>query len=484
MTRASQPRARIASAITTLAPLACAITILAILGGCGLASRDPDGPTASSDGVSGFGDAQPIELCLGTARVVPLSEATTIAGLCVPNGVAGHACGADAECAGLERCICGRCVVEACQGAASCSDGRVCRGRRCTTACADDTSCAPGERCVSGGCARSCADGAACHFGETCDALDSVCSSKLCGGALACAAGDTCELERVPGEIREPAIVTIAGERLAFVEIRSGDVPPASAIYRARIDAPDRMTADPPEPVLTLPSEAGDTRAGAPSAIARGDALELYFTTGDAARIARATSSDRGLHLDLDPTFSFAPLDPWEAGRVGSPSVIDHAGATYLFYEGGDRAGIGVARITASSIERLRSDPVVSPGSIEDPLFWRGITAVGAPYAVVVDGVLRLYFTARGAEAGDSIAAGVALPADRNDSIGLVTTRDLITFDRYPTGPVFARVTNLRTFLGEREPAVEIVPGAASIVFVATDASGAKTSGLARAASR
>lgn len=478
MTRAlDASRARIAGA--------CARFVggCALVAGCGLASRDRDEPPIPSDGVSGFGEAQPIELCLGAARVVPSSDTATSAGLCVPQGSRGPACRADAECAGIERCICGRCVVEACQGAASCSGGRVCRGKRCTAPCADDAACGPGERCISGGCARACSSDDACHFGEGCEALDDVCASKLCGGGLTCGAGDACELERVPGEIREPSVVTIAGERVAFVEIRSGDAPLSSAVYRARIDAPERWTADPPEPILA--PGADDLRVGAPAAIARGESIELYFVLGEGTRISRAISSDRGLHFTVDPSFSFEPEAPWEAGRVGSPSILERAGATYLFYEGGARAGIGLARVAPPPVERLRAEPVVTPSSVEDPIFWRGVTEVGAPHAAIADdGAVRLYFTARGAEGGDSIAAGVPLPADRNDSIGLVTTRDLATFEPYPTGPVFARVTNLRTYLGEREASVEIVPGGASIVVVAFDASGARVSGLARAGSR
>jgi len=61
-----------------------------------------------------------------------------------------------------------------------------------------------------------------------------------------------------------------------------------------------------------------------------------------------------------------------------------------------------------------------------------------------------------------------------------LATRDVAHFDRYPAGPVFARLANLRTYLGEREAAVRLLPSGAEITFVATDASGA-VSGLARA---
>jgi hypothetical protein len=44
-----------------------------------------------------------------------------------------------------------------------------------------------------------------------------------------------------------------------------------------------------------------------------------------------------------------------------------------------------------------------------------------------------------------------------------------------------ARVTNLKAYLGEREPCVTLAPEGANITFVSTDASGQQHSGLARA---
>ena len=48
-----------------------------------------------------------------------------------------------------------------------------------------------------------------------------------------------------------------------------------------------------------------------------------------------------------------------------------------------------------------------------DPIFWRGVTRVGAPYAVIPPegSAVRLYFTARGAEADQR--AGRAGRGDR-----------------------------------------------------------------------
>ncbi len=444
---------------------------------CGLLTDDPGSEAVPSDGVGAFGPGGPIELCLGTARVVAPAAAAGAGAVCVEDGAAAKACSADAGCIGIERCVCGRCIVRACQGAASCSDGQVCRGKRCTTACAADADCASGERCISGGCARSCSSDAACHYGERCDSLDDVCVAELCSASAPCGGGDVCEPEEVVGEIHEPVFAPASLGDVAYVEIRSGA---SAAIHRARIDGPSRWVTDPLDPVVMPgPGE----RVGAPSVIERGGAVELYFAidSGTGSAIARAVSTDGGRTFTRDAAPVLEPAEPWEAGWVGSPAAFEWQGDLHLAYEGGPRAGIGLARVGAAGAERLGGAPVISPASVEDPIFWRAVGEVSAPHALPVEGALRLYFTARGAEGSDAVGQEGALPADLNDSIGMAATTDLARFDLFPTGPVFARVTNLRAYLGEREASVRLAPEGAEIVFVAADASGNSVSGLGRA---
>jgi hypothetical protein len=157
-------------------------------------------------------------------------------------------------------------------------------------------------------------------------------------------------------------------------------------------------------------------------------------------------------------------------------------GATLLFYEGGPRAGLGLGRVSNGAATRVGSGPVLTPATIEHPLFWRDVTEVGAPFAVVAGDVLRVYFTGRGIQGSDAILADAAVPADANDSIGLTASTDGVTFATYPTGPVYARVANLREYLGTREASVQLLPaGGATITFVSTDATGTSESGLAQA---
>lgn len=458
--------------------IAQAAPLLAIaVAACGLAGPGEGLRAVPSDGVGNFGSSAPIELCLGTARVVSPSASTGAGAVCVAHGSTARACAGDAGCVGIERCVCGRCIVEACLGGAACGEGRVCRDKRCTTACAADADCGAGERCASGGCARACASDAGCHFGERCDDLDGACITQICSEQIHCSSNDSCEAEQVPGELHEPEVVTIGAESVAFVEIRGGASSPGAAVYRARIDG-RRWTADPITPVL---APASGESLGAPSAVVRAGRVELFFATGGA--IARAISTDGGRSFTRDAGPALIAASAWEKGFVGSPAAVDRDGATLLFYESGPRAGVGFARVDAGGhAVRAFEHAVIAPADVEDPGAWRGVTEVGAPYAVVVGDAARVYFTARGIEGLDATAGDASLPADANDSIGLFSTRDLVHFEAHPGGPVFARVANLRAYLGEREAAVRVpAEGAAEIVFVATDASGASVSGLARA---
>ena len=436
---------------------------LVALPACGLVpSEEALTPFAGS---AGFAVARAVEVCLGAARVIPPPAAA--GAVCVAEGAVARACAADAECAGIERCLCGRCIVEPCQGGNTCEGGRVCRDKRCTRSCTADGDCGQGEQCAAGGCARGCAADGDCHFGERCDALGDTCRAKLCSEATPCGPGTRCEAASVAGELREPEITEVGGEEVAYVELRSG--PGSSAIHRAIMTTPIRWTVSPVEPVI-----AG---AGAPSALVDGDRVELYF--GRDAGISRAISTDGGYTFTVEAGALLTADLAWEAGFVGSPAVIRYLGHTYLFYEGGARAGIGLARVEGGVATRVGDAPVITPSAVADPLFWRDVSEVSAPSAVIVAGALELYFTARGVEGLDAHVGDAPLPADANDSIGLAATFDMKRFARSPTGPALGRLTNLRTYLGEREASVIVRGnGTREITFVGADASGEGLSGL------
>jgi len=186
--------------------------------------------------------------------------------------------------------------------------------------------------------------------------------------------------------------------------------------------------------------------------------------------------------VDMVPVL--VPAEAWEDGVVGSPSVVDFHGTTYLFYEGGARAGIGLAIINTNGAERTQPKAILSVENVQDPLFWRQVTNVGTPHALVVEDTVRIVFTARGIEGFSATSAGTSLPPEANDSIGLATTADMKTWTLFPAGPMYARLVNLRAYLGESEPNVRLLPNGAEMVFVSSDASGEAKTGLVRVMGR
>lgn len=447
---------------------------LCLLSACGFVRGDPSLPFPS-DGIGAFEEAAPIEVCLGTARIVAPAVATGATAVCVPTEQEKRPCLTSDECSGIEKCVCGRCIVEPCQGGAACVDGEVCRGKRCTRGCATDDDCLAQDRCISGGCARSCKSNGDCHYGERCDSLDDVCVVSLCGTGSSCGAGSTCEAVAEIGELREPSY--LGDENVAFVEFHSGG---ATTVHHVTIISPNtwRMA---PNSVVYVP---GETIVGAPSIVRRGEWIELYVAVGNPSRIVRAKSHDQGLTftLDLDPVLSAA--EDWENLSVGSPSVFDFQGTSYLLYEGGDHAGIGLARLTTAGAERTSPNPILSPKNVEDPIFWRQISRIGAPQAVVAGESVRILFTARGVEGFSATSGEETLPPEANESIGLAASTNMTTFSLYPAGPLYARIVNLRAYLGEAEASMRLLPTGAEMVFVSSDASGDAKTGLVRVIGR
>jgi hypothetical protein len=461
-----------------VAPLASPSVFALAIAACGLAPVPAPSPAFPGDGVAGFGDASPIEVCLGQGRVLAPDLASSADSLCVAASGQGAPCTDDSTCSGIEQCVCGQCIVEPCDTGADCAEGQVCNDNRCTTGCATDGDCASGETCSAGGCTRPCSHDADCHYGERCDDLFNVCATKLCSASMPCAPGDRCQATTVSAELHEPEIAVIDGEPVAYVELRPNG-PGSGTIYRASVDGPGQWTADPMSP---LPGATMGEGQGAPSLLVDGASVEMYFAIGDGKGIGHAVSSDGGHTFTPDAAPVLVPAAGWESGWIGSPSAVRFQGSTLLFYEGGPRAGVGMARVGSSGATRAGDGPVVTPSLVASPLFWRDVTEVGAPYAVVVGDILRVYFTGRGVEGSDAVHGDAAIPADPNDSIGLVATSDAVTFSPYPTGPVLARITNLRAYLGEREASVRLFAGGgAEITFVSTDASGTAESGLAAA---
>jgi hypothetical protein len=231
-----------------------------------------------------------------------------------------------------------------------------------------------------------------------------------------------------------------------------------------------------------LEPEDGDAGClGAPSVVAAGEGLVLVASRGDGSGIVRASSED-GIVFTREDELVLEPSSSWEAGWVGSPGVAVWAGGVVMLYEGGRGAGIGMARLEPSGAERVSEEPWLTPSAFEDPVLWRHVERVGSPFAVGHEGVLLAYLTVRGVEGSDAVTqAGEVYAADANDSIGLVSTRDLRGVEVFAGGPVLARRTNLRAYLGEAEPSVLFAGGVSWLVYASSDATGAQRTGLGMA---
>ncbi|MEZ4313472.1 MAG: hypothetical protein R3F14_36075 [Polyangiaceae bacterium] len=455
-----------------VAPLVLGIALSVSIPACDTSPGAGLEPFPSS-GVAGFGKPQLVSVCIGAAAVTPGSSA----GLCVPAAQSFAACAADDDCRAPEKCLCGRCIVRACDPSTVCPTGEACRSGRCTRSCTEAADCAAGELCSGGGCTRACSGDAACRAGEACD-LFGTCSAEACVPGASCGGDSTCEPVTVSGEVREPHVTSIDGDRVAFFEVRTAG---SASIYRGVFETPSHLVADPVEPVLAPPS--GASRAGAPSAVVRGSDVELLVAIGDGAAVGLARSTNGGRSFTWASESLLTPSEPWESGSVGSPGAFERDGDSYFFYEGGDGAGIGLARVLASTAERVQPLPLLRPADLEDAGFWRSVQSIGTPHALVDGAIVRVYVTARGIDGGTAITPSGPVPPEPNDSIGMFATADLATFDRYPAGPVYSAISGLFGPLGEREPAVHLTPEGADLYFIATTGEASLPLGLSRASS-
>ncbi len=454
--------------------------------GCGSLGHDAPPEPVARDPRTGLVDGPGIEVCLGGTRVVAPSRATGGAlSVCVAPVAVERRCSDTSECAAGERCVCGRCVTRPCRNATECEAREVCLGGRCASVCTSASACGPNETCTAGGCARRCGSSADCAYGEQCSALDGTCIVKLCGPSISCGGDQTCVQQEHVADLREPHVTVWSGQRIAYVELREqAGATTSCAVHRARVVSPRRWEIDPVAPVLAPADGDGDC-VGAPSVVDAGGRMILYAARGDGTGLIRATSVD-GVAFERSPGVIWSATQSWEGGWVGSPGAVSFGGATIVFYAADGGRALGRVQVdeTNGHVQMPDTRPVLVPSDVEDPLFWRQMERITAPFPVVRDGVLLLYFQGRGVEGADAeIAAGGAYPADINDSIGLAATRDLVDWELFPSGPILARKANLRAYLGELEPSVWFDEAGGWLVYVGADATGRATTGLGLAAS-
>jgi hypothetical protein len=320
-----------------------------------------------------------------------------------------------------------------------------------------------------------------CAFGEKCSALDGSCIVKTCSETVSCSGTDDCVAQEEIADLREPHVLVANGQKLAYVELRrpAGKGKVSCAIHRARITGALRWEIDPIEPVLAAGAE-DDGCIGAPSLLVGADGWVMYAARGNGAGIVRAHSAD-GVQFERESGDVISPHFDWENGWVASPGVARFGTTVVVAYEADQGRAVGVATVGADGQPVAAS--TLTPSGFEDPVFWRNVDRIGAPFLITKGDSLLMYLTVHGVEGYDAISESAGVyPADPNDSIGLVETRDLTHWGRFSTGPVFARRTNLRAYLGEKEPSVLIEDSGSWLVYVGSDASGQSLTGLGLAA--
>lgn len=219
----------------------------------------------------------------------------------------------------------------------------------------------------------------------------------------------------------------------------------------------DALLLGPPEEVRLDPEP---TRpVGAPTVLPTSDGYRMYFEVGDGESIGLAESEDGTSWRVLDMAV-IAPNQAWEAGSVGSPSVL-HVDGRYRMWYDGDRLGeraIGHAW-SDDGVEWVKSDAAgneadatsPSPGAEVAPVltatqviweFWypdpadpRHIGRVGEPCVIVHPTPLRrlfyMYYT------GNLAGRITQVNIDSMDaSIGIASSADGLTWQK---APVFSK---------------------------------------------
>ncbi len=425
-----------------------------IIAGCQNAAS-----SAYGDGIAPYRPAADLEMCLEYQRLWPLDElGEGPTGLCTAVNIQPQTCANDAGCAEREACVCGRCMLQLCKFSSECRDGTVCTGSplRCSKRCNEDTECGGSEICEQGACIPSCGDARDCAYGELC--LVGHCAALGCSGAVSvCGGNETCSLQRQGMNLYAPSVLTL--EEQVVLYLRATDSMNAARLFRGISVDGTRFVLDSIEGV-ELDDSALSSRMGVQSV---NDGVWLYYTVAGGHEVQRSFSSD-GQHFAHEETVLKATR-LWEDNRIHSPTIVNIEGVPWLFYVGGENAGIGAAMQTADGTwQRVDDKPVLTVDNVQEAstlLLWQDITEITDPWPVFYTNTLgrrelRLYFAALGRERlGDSLTS----LASSNYSVGLarwnlLTDTDAgVDFQAHPYNPILARRLNL-TELDERYPAV------------------------------
>jgi hypothetical protein len=447
---------------------------LALVASCGFWGEDDFKGRRLGAGDAPWGDRGALAICMAPTLLGPPDSDP--AGICLAAGAEPrNGCGSDANCRSRERCVCGLCEAQFCDGPSQCGSRMECNftpiagfpAQVCGLPCSSLAPC-PSERdlCEHGFCTSRCAADADCQTGESCSSAER-CVARGCardGDCTTGAAAPRCAIQRNPAELREPAL--LESPLVLYLELRPA--PGTGEIWRATTsDGGQSWVMDPPQAVLA--PAAGEQRVGAPAVVRRNGSILLLFEQGGGG-IGLAQSGDGK---------AFARQPGLVHGSGSSPgAAVLGDGTLLVYYEDGSGA---IGLVTSADAQTFDDHGVVlTAQDVGDPLLWRFVDRIGQPAArrSVRAGreEVQLWFTGHGVETSSSIQSGQPTPPVANDSIGYAVSTDRgQSFAPYPFNPVFDRIENFVDHDQERTPAVAADGDGFLLLYGGADAMGFST---------
>ncbi|HEY2749179.1 MAG TPA: hypothetical protein VGL86_31395 [Polyangia bacterium] len=440
-----------------------AITVV----GCGFERATPYAGARIAD-VGPWTDLGPLTICVGPAHIIAPSAGT--AGLCAPPAAAAS-CTSDGDCQSRERCLCGSCSVAVCDSADECGPtggAFVCTfsDRRCDHACDADSDCAGGERCVPGRhvCRGTCSSASDCQHGERCESSSGLCTTTACASDADCG-GLACALQRQSGLVAHPSPLLATGGNVTLFFDHTGD-DGETDVWRAISKQGDgtHFTVD------------GMLFSGAtPSVVRLGDgSFAMIFAQG--ASLFASRSPDGVTWSAPTPALANAQSPSLMLAADGTPLlfVLDPDGNLTRFT--GTSDFVFSTPLVALTPSTARTPLWPDIDAVANPFV--------DPY-VDADGSLRLrlWFAAHGTESGPSTQFGTPTPTPPDWSIGVAVSTDGATFTPDPYDPAFDRTSDFINHPGELDPAVIAVGDAWLLYYRRANADGSGADTLAVASS-
>ncbi|MBK7977956.1 MAG: hypothetical protein IPK07_33470 [Deltaproteobacteria bacterium] len=266
------------------------------------------------------------------------------------------------------------------------------------------------------------------------------------------------EVEPASDRASEPS-AAFARDRIVLTYTRTGP-PERSGIWRTEAPSPEELYGTGPGGRVleaSLAWEAG--QVGAPAlifdeALGGAEPYRLWYEGGGGRGLGLASSPD-GIRWAKHGAPVLVPDQEWEGGRVSAPTVVRVGDELWLWYEGGDGAGIGFAT-SRDGITWVKS----GPGPVfTSALDWEGASTpdiapghVGSP-SVILDASqspprFGLYYTGFVAVERNPLTASRlddVTPGARNRSIGYAASTDGVHWTRADAtmNPVVAEKTPL-----------------------------------------